>query len=82
MSRLTGTQKGGLALASVFVIGGLLMIVHPIDMVVLHPASPRYTDGVGMASQHVTKETSREIGSGAMLLGVAFASFVLCRSRE
>lgn len=64
------------------IIGGLLMIVHPIDMEVLHPSYRSYSRNGGMVSQHVSKEMARYIGGGAMLLGVAFASFVLFRSRE
>jgi len=66
----------------VFVIGGLLMIVHPIDMAIFHPPGDGSYDGGNSFLEHVTKEMARYIGVRAILLGVGFASFVLCRSRE
>jgi hypothetical protein len=82
MRRFTGTEKAGLAVASVIVIGGLLMIIHPIDMTVFSGGYGIYGTGGPVSLQHVSKEMSRYSGGAAVLLGLGFASFVLCRSRE
>jgi len=63
MRRFTGIEKCGLALAIFFVIGGTLMIVHPVDMFVVHPDKEFYTGGGG-ASERVSREKAREIGGG------------------
>ena len=81
MRRFTGTEKGGIACASLFVIGGLLMIVHPIDMGVVRSGLGRYGTG-SLPPEHVSKEMTREIGGAVVLAGVGFACFVLYRCRE
>gem|GEM_PF-2312463 len=82
MRRITGTEKGGIALASVFIIGGLCMMFHPMEMFVLHPGHGRYNDRGSRPPEHVTKQGARAIGVGAILFGVGFASFVLYRPRQ
>jgi len=79
MRPLTGTEKGGLALAAVLVIGGFCMIAHPMEMFVLHP--PEYRSPGLTWAEHISKEKARGIGGGAILTGVLFASFVLYRPR-
>jgi len=80
MRRLTGTEKGGLVLAAVLVIGGFCMIIHPMELFVLHP--PEYRSRGLTWSEHISKQKAREIGGGAVLTGVVFASFVFYRPRQ
>jgi len=69
-------------LAIFLIIGGFCMIVHPMEMFVLHPGHGRYTTGRSRPPEHVSKQGAREIGGGAIFFGVVFASFVLYRSPE
>lgn len=82
MRHFTGTEKGELALAIVFVIGGLCIIVHPIEMTIFNGASGRYGGSGVVSIQHVSKEQARYGGGVAALLGMGFASFVLYRARQ
>ena len=68
-------------MASIFIIGGILMIVHPLEMFIPHP-DELYSRGGSPQAERVTKQKAREIGGGAILIGVVFASLVIYRPRE
>lgn len=82
MSRFNGTEKAGLVLAVVIIIVGFCMIVHPIAMYVFHPTGAPYVGSGDGAPQHVSKETARFVGGGAILLGAGIAGIVLYRPRS
>jgi len=81
MRRFTGTEKAALALAGVLIIGGLCMVVHPMDMLIFHPDKAPYVGTVD-TSQHVSKNMARYIGGGTVLMGAVIAALIIFSPRN
>ncbi len=79
MRRLNGPELGILAIAAVFVIVGVVMLVHPTESVVFHEA---YRWVHSSPIEHVSKTESRIYGILAIIFGGGFVWLVFYKRGE
>lgn len=77
MRRLTSSEKLGLVLGLIFVIGGCYMMTRPTDMVIYHPGSGRYNNLGGNPWDTVSKGKCRVYGVVTLAVGVGISSLAL-----
>ena len=70
MGRFTGIELGMLAFAAFFLVGGVIMALHPTESVVFHP-------GRGRGSlQHLSKGGTQIFGVMEIIFGIGFVWMV------
>jgi hypothetical protein len=81
MRRLTGTEKGALALAVFLVVGGVGMMVYPTEGLIPHPNQGHRGVRNGYP-QKVTKNESRVYGGVAVAFGLTIGWMALYRGKN
>ena len=84
MKRLSTMERVGLAVAAMFIVFGVYLIVHPTEAYVPHAGSGRYQSIIGHdpAAEHVTKTGARIYGFLSVGLGAGFACVAFYRPRK
>jgi hypothetical protein len=77
LKRFNGIEKAGILLASMLIIGGACLAIHPTELNVVQ-GTGRFASSL----EHVSKDGARFAGCVSIAFGVGFAAFALCRSRE
>jgi uncharacterized protein YjeT (DUF2065 family) len=78
MRRLNGNELGVLLIASVFIICGAVLLIHPTEMTMVHQEYKR----LRASFEHVSEEESQVYGAVAIILGSGLVWMVFYGRRK
>lgn len=81
MKRLTPIERSAVGFALAFIVVGAYRIVHPTDMIMVHPG-PDFTGIPQNQPLRVSKSGSRIYGGVAFVMGIGISWFAFCRGRS